>query len=59
MKFEYIFPANQHYEGTSRGGGGMSLPGDIPCLTPCQNISCPYCAFGACMDNTPCDDRQA
>lgn len=30
----------------------MSLPGDIPCLTPCQNISCPYCAFGACMDNT-------
>ena len=36
----------------------MSLPGDIPCLTPCQNISCPYCAFGACMDNTPCEDRQ-
>lgn len=34
----------------------MSLPGDIPCLIPCQNNSCPYCAFGACMDNTPCDE---
>lgn len=36
----------------------MSLPGDIPCLTPCQNISCHYCAFGACMDNEPCEERQ-
>ena len=36
----------------------MSLPGDIPCMTPCQNISCPYCAFGVCMDNATCADRR-
>ena len=36
----------------------MSLPGDIPCMRTCRNISCPYCAFGACMDNATCADRR-
>lgn len=37
----------------------MSLPGDIPCMRPCQNTTCPYCAFGSCMDNATCEDRLA
>lgn len=35
----------------------MSMPGDIPCLRPCRNFTCDYCAFGVCMDNATCEDR--
>lgn len=36
----------------------MSMPGDIPCKSTCENFTCPYCTFGVCMDNATCENRQ-
>lgn len=33
------------------------MPGDIPCNAHCENTLCPYCIYGLCVDNAPCEER--
>ena len=33
------------------------MGGDMPCGKTCYNATCPWNAFGSCMDNDTCDEQ--